>query len=93
MNAESNVQHFQTGFNRRRDDAKLPLADSGFLRINQIVGPGGLVPVGKSTIWAWIKLGKFPAPIKLGPRTTVWKVSDIRTWLTRDAKQQARATV
>ena len=83
MRTESNIEHFQTAFNRRREDQRLPLADSGFLRINQIVGPRGLVPVGKSTIWAWIKQGKFPNPIKLGPRTTVWQVADVRAWLSQ----------
>jgi prophage regulatory protein len=90
MNTDSHTQHFQTGFNRRREDQKLPLVDSGFLRINQIVGPNGLVPVGKSTLWAWIKQGKFPSPVKLGPRTTAWQVADVRVWLVqRQSKAEA----
>jgi hypothetical protein len=28
---------------------------------------------------AGIKTGRFPKPVKLGPRTTAWKVEDIRT--------------
>ena len=81
MNTETNIRHFQAGLNRRREDLRMPLAESGFVRINQLAGPGGLVPVGKSTIWAWIKQGKFPNPIKLGPRTTAWLVADVRVWL------------
>lgn len=35
------------------------------------------VPVSKSTLWSWVKSNKFPKPIKLGPRTTCWKESEI----------------
>lgn len=62
---------------------KLP--DSGYLRLKQIVGDANanppippIIPVGKSTWWAGIKSGRFPEPVKLGPRTTVWRVDDIR---------------
>jgi predicted DNA-binding transcriptional regulator AlpA len=59
------------------------LPQTGFLRLNQILGSSKyglspLIPVGKSTWWAGIKTGRFPQPIKLGPRTTAWRVEDIR---------------
>jgi predicted DNA-binding transcriptional regulator AlpA len=64
------------------------LSENGFLRLPQIVGDWNttprippLVPISKSTLWAWVKSGKFPLPVKLGPRTTVWRVADVRTWL------------
>lgn len=47
---------------------------SGFLRINQVLA---LIPIGRSTWWKWVAEGKAPEPIKLGPRTTAWAVSDI----------------
>jgi hypothetical protein len=37
-----------------------------------------LIPVKKSCWWAGVKSGRFPQPIKLGPRVTVWRVEDIR---------------
>lgn len=37
-----------------------------------------IIPVSKSTWWAGVKTGRFPKPIKLGPRTTAWRESDIR---------------
>ncbi|MFG5382455.1 helix-turn-helix transcriptional regulator [Yoonia sp. R2-816] len=40
--------------------------------------PVGPIPVSKSTWWQGVKEGRFPQPQKLGPRTTVWKVEDIR---------------
>ena len=51
------------------------------LRISEIIAPKGPVPVGKSTWWEGVKSGRFPAPIKLGPRITVWKVADIEALL------------
>ena len=40
-------------------------------------------PVGKSTWWAKVKAGEYPQPVKLGPRTTAWRVEDIRALLER----------
>jgi len=37
-----------------------------------------LIPVKKSCWWAGVKSGRFPQPVKLGPRVTVWRVEDIR---------------
>mgnify|MGYP001453121218 CR=1 FL=1 len=45
------------------------------LRLKQIIP--GRVPVSKSSWWKGIKEGRFPKPIKLGPRTTVWAEEDI----------------
>ena len=33
--------------------------------------------MGKTTIWAWVKEGKFSKPIKISPRMTVWSNADI----------------
>ncbi|QBQ53828.1 helix-turn-helix transcriptional regulator [Nitrosococcus wardiae] len=62
---------------------KLP--ETGYLRLPQIIGnPKAeppippLIPVSKSTWWAGVKEGRFPKPVKLGPRTTAWRVEDIR---------------
>ncbi|WP_313302941.1 AlpA family phage regulatory protein [Diaphorobacter sp.] len=35
------------------------------------------VPVSRATWWAGVKSGKFPASVKLGPRTTCWRSVDI----------------
>jgi predicted DNA-binding transcriptional regulator AlpA len=55
-----------------------PPALAGFLRLSSILAPSGPIPVGRSTWWAGVKTGRFPKPIKLGPRTTAWRVEDIR---------------
>ena len=51
---------------------------TGLVRVKQILAPIGPIPVSKSTWWSGVKEGRFPQPIKLGPRTTVWKVEEIR---------------
>ena len=71
------------------------LESSGFLRIKQIVAPG-CVPVSKSTIYRWIKEGRFPAPVRLQKGkerkrgdASVWRVSDVEKWL-KEAGQEVQ---
>ncbi|MBB1601070.1 AlpA family transcriptional regulator [Variovorax sp. UMC13] len=35
------------------------------------------IPIAKSEWWKGVKSGKYPAPVKLGPRTTCWRASEI----------------
>ena len=54
----------------------------GLLRLWQIVGDPQknhppLIPISKSSWWAGVKSGRFPQPIKLGPRTTCWRAEDV----------------
>ena len=61
--------------------------ETGFVRVSQILAPRGPIPVSKSTWWLGVKEGRFPPSQKLGPRTTVWKVEDIRALFeTEEAK-------
>ncbi|MDR2572819.1 MAG: AlpA family phage regulatory protein [Desulfovibrio sp.] len=46
----------------------------GFLRLPQVLA---LIPISKSAWWEGCKTGRFPKPVKLGPRTTVWRAEDI----------------
>ena len=39
-----------------------------------------VVPIARSTIWAWVRQGRFPAPLKY-QGVTVWKRDDIMAWL------------
>jgi predicted DNA-binding transcriptional regulator AlpA len=54
------------------------LPQSGFVRLSAILAPNGPIPVGKSTWWQGVRDGRFPKPVKLGPKTTAWRVEDIR---------------
>ncbi|MNL32313.1 Prophage CP4-57 regulatory protein (AlpA) [compost metagenome] len=35
------------------------------------------VPVGRASWWKGVKDGRYPSAIKLGPRTSAWRASDI----------------
>ena len=54
------------------------LPDVGFVRLPAILA---VFPVGRSTWWAGVKAGRFPQPVKIGPRTSAWRVEDIRQLL------------
>ena len=54
------------------------LPESGFVRLPQILA---VIPISRSTWWNWCKSGKAPAPRKLSPGVTVWRVEDIRAML------------
>jgi predicted DNA-binding transcriptional regulator AlpA len=60
------------------------IPSKGFLRLPQVLE---LVPVSKSTWWAGCKTGRFPKPVKLGPRTTAWREEDIAELLERLGKE------
>lgn len=69
--------------------AQLP--ETGYLRLRQIIGDPQadpplppLIPVGKSTWWAGVKSGRYPAPVRtLGARITAWRAEDIRALIER----------
>lgn len=50
------------------------ILNQGFLRLPAVLK---LVPIGKSTWWAGVRVGKYPKGIKLGPNTTAWRAEDI----------------
>ena len=57
----------------------------GFLRLPQILA---IFPISRSAWWEGCKSGRFPKPVKLGPRTTVWRAEDIAELITRVSSQQ-----
>jgi prophage regulatory protein len=55
----------------------LPLPETGLLRLGAFIGHGKPIPVAPSTWWAGVKSGRFPKPVKLGPKITAWQAADI----------------
>jgi predicted DNA-binding transcriptional regulator AlpA len=60
------------------------LPPTGFLRLRQITGSSKakppvlpIIPISNAAWWAGVKEGIYPKPVKLGPRTTAWRVEDI----------------
>lgn len=52
------------------------------LRVSDIVrakkgGSFGYLPISKAAWWKGVAEGKYPQPIKLGPKTTCWRESDV----------------
>lgn len=58
----------------------------GFLRLPQVLA---IFPISKSSWWEGCRTGRFPQPIKLGPRTTVWRAEDIAAFIESLGKQGA----
>nr|WP_245487550.1 MULTISPECIES: AlpA family phage regulatory protein [Rhizobium] len=54
---------------------------SGYVRLKQILGPEGPLPISRSGFWAGVRVGKFPQPRKVSSRVTVWRAEDIRALL------------
>lgn len=48
-----------------------------YLRLPQIIGPDGPLPISRSSFWAGVKDGRFPKPRKISARVTVWLEEDI----------------
>ncbi|ACH40248.1 MAG: AlpA family phage regulatory protein [uncultured bacterium] len=67
----------------------MSLPKTGYVRLSQILGNPkanppipAIIPVSKSTWWAGVKSGRYPAPVRhLGPRITAWRAEDIRAFI------------
>ncbi|WP_340151236.1 AlpA family phage regulatory protein [uncultured Sneathiella sp.] len=51
------------------------LPEVGFVRLPDVLK---VYPVSRSHWWAGVKEGRYPKPVKLGPKITAWRVDDIR---------------
>ena len=63
---------------------KLPAL--GFVRLRDIIGDrkagiAPIIPVSRSVWYERVRAGRYPAPVKLGPRTSAYRVEDIRALL------------
>ena len=56
------------------------IPSTGFLRLSQVLA---IIPISKSVWWEGCKTGRFPKPVKLGPRTTAWRAEDITALVKR----------
>lgn len=55
-----------------------------FLRLPQIIGKPdakppipAIIPICATTWWAGVRSGRYPKGVKLSPRVTVWRASEI----------------
>lgn len=56
------------------------LPETGFVRLQTVLR---IFPVGRSSWWAGVREGKYPASVKLSPRCTAWRAEDIRSLIDR----------
>ena len=74
--------------------SQAPIPAFGFLRLPQVLA---IVPISKSAWWEGCRTGRYPKPVKLGPRTTAWRVEDIADFVrsldaqTDESKSRQRA--
>jgi prophage regulatory protein len=40
-----------------------------------------LTGLSRSTLYSWMKEGRFPQPVRLGERIVAWRESDVIEWL------------
>lgn len=68
-----------TGFFRllRKENNMGQIQDGASKRLLRLKDVLKLLPICKSSWWAGVKSGKYPASMKLGARTTVWKEQDV----------------
>ena len=57
----------------------------GFIRIRTVLQ---IIPISRSAWYQGIADGKFPKPIKLGPRSSAWRVEDIRELINKVGGEQ-----
>ena len=58
---------------------------TGFLRLSQILK---FFPISKSAWWKGCATGRYPKPLKLGPRTTVWRAEEIKSFIENAGNEQ-----
>lgn len=63
------------------------IPQTGFIRLPQVLE---LIPVSKSTWWSGIQAGRYPKGCKLSPRTTAWRVEDIRQLIAEFEEGEAK---
>lgn len=54
-----------------------------YFRIRELAsvpGRAGLFPVAPATIWRWVKLGTFPAPVRLSEGVTAWPAEAVEAF-------------
>lgn len=69
-------------------DGSALLRESELLRSGK--NPHGVLPMSRGKWWRGVADGSHPAPIRLGPKITAWRVSDVRAWLAAQAEDSAK---
>lgn len=71
------IQHSAPTTVRHHATASLDGQDR-FLRIHQV---SDMIGLARATIYQRMKLGQFPAQVRLGPKSVAWLASDVQAWM------------
>ncbi len=58
-----------------------PTQSDRYLRAQQIHAPDGLLPISRSKFFQLVREQQIAPPIKLSPRISAWRESDIQAFL------------
>lgn len=61
------------------------IAQEKIIRLPEVLNRVGL---GRSSIYAGIKMGTFPKQVKLGERSAGWMESEINDWIIKQASNR-----
>jgi predicted DNA-binding transcriptional regulator AlpA len=56
------------------------IPQTGFLRLAQVLA---IIPLSKSTWFEGCRAGRYPKPVKIGPRASAWRAEDIAALVER----------
>jgi prophage regulatory protein len=73
------------------DQARDDRATNATLRGLRISKVKSITGYGSSSIWAMVKAGTFPRPVKLGPRCTVWLEHEVMEWMRERIEESRKA--
>ncbi len=70
---------------RTRPRKKSPTSE--YLRSAELLE---IVPFSRATLWRMVQAEKFPAPVKVSPRITAWKRSEVEAWVAAQVAPDGR---
>jgi prophage regulatory protein len=76
--ARTSAETRERGVMSDLDQNQNALPEGGIVRLSAILAPKGPLPISRSSWWAGVASGRYPKPVKLGPRITGWRAEDIR---------------
>ncbi len=74
----------------QRNEISHVLPPEGFVRLPAVLKVFG---ISRTTWWNGIRKGRFPKAVKLGPRTSAWRVEDIRALIARLTENSRNAAM
>jgi len=63
------------------------MQENKLLRVKDVLK---IIPISRSAWWLGVRKGRYPRPIKLGPRTTCWRLSDILELIEEGVSNEGR---